>query len=566
MMADGGFFGLFSKNKLKVGDILLINPYNLPPMRNGSQYFRVLPSTKLRVEKITDDYFIRRIGIDEGSVNDLNQYNKEDIDTFLKEGRLIKEKMADGGMMADGGLSDQLDVVRKQRDLAEYYEKNEKNYQNNYGHRIITAEELAKVKQKVDGFLNPLGYSATIEKSIGDVLYVIEPSTRKVGNNRSDFFDGMQILAMEDGTFEVSEYQAGKNENELYIYKITNSLITALKDLIKGNKREPIKKYADGGMMAKGGRTGSKIKDWYTKTYPTDELGQEINDSITFKGLWAMMSQGYDVYEVLGVGDSIVRERVFEKLSEILGVDYSVVYDEWLDGGKKRRMSLLNNREYADGGMMADGGEVDEELIRASAKSIYDHFGGMMELRNKFLQLANTDEKYGDIETANLRRKIVKEYQDKQPKMMADGGMADGGMMAKGGVVYSKDGYVKSIRDADGKLIKEIVNGGKKYRYNSVYKTYNSVEGNELLHKTTYADGGMMADGGEIKVGDFVTINGRKTKILDTYTDKSFGTKTIYLVNVPIYEGVKNSPMTKSRYIKDDQTGELRKIEKKDFV
>ena len=88
---DGGFFGLFSKNKLKVGDILLINPYNLPPMRNGSQYFKVLPSTKLRVEKITDDYyFIRRIGIDEGSVNDLNQYNKEDIDTFLKESRLIK--------------------------------------------------------------------------------------------------------------------------------------------------------------------------------------------------------------------------------------------------------------------------------------------------------------------------------------------------------------------------------------------------------------------------------------------------------------------------------------------
>ena len=54
------------------------------------------------------------------------------------------------------------------------------------------------------------------------------------------------------------------------------------------------------------------------------------------------------------------------------------------------------------------------------------------------------------------------------------------------------------------------------------------------------------ADGGEIKVGDFVTIDGRKTKILDAYTDKSFGTKTIYLVNVPIYQGVKNSPMTKS--------------------
>jgi hypothetical protein len=106
MMAKGGFFGLFSKNKLRVGDILLINPYNLPPMLRGSQYFRVLPSTKLRVEKITNDrYYIRRMGIDDDvdddvsgdgyrryvSTDNLNQYDREDIDTFLKEGRLIKE-------------------------------------------------------------------------------------------------------------------------------------------------------------------------------------------------------------------------------------------------------------------------------------------------------------------------------------------------------------------------------------------------------------------------------------------------------------------------------------------
>ena len=71
-----------------------------------------------------------------------------------------------------------------------------------------------------------------------------------VGNNRSDFFDGMQIIAENDGTFEVSEYMAGKNENELHIYLVTKSLTLALKDLIKGNKRKPIKKYfKTGGMI-----------------------------------------------------------------------------------------------------------------------------------------------------------------------------------------------------------------------------------------------------------------------------------------------------------------------------
>lgn len=122
---------------------------------------------------------------------------------------------------------------------------------------------------------------------------------------------------------------------------------------------------------AHGGRTGkvSKIKDWYTKNYPTDDLGEELNDNITFKGLWGMMSQGYDVYEVLGVGDSIVRERVFEKLSEILGVDYDVVYNKWLQSGK-----------YADGGMMAKGGELDGDMMSWGGKMAH---GGKTRTRHR---------------------------------------------------------------------------------------------------------------------------------------------------------------------------------------
>lgn len=70
---------------------------------------------------------------------------------------------------------------------------------------------------------------------------------------------------------------------------------------------------------------------------------------------------------------------------------------------------------------MAKGGEVDKELIDASAKSIYDK-KGMMYLRNTFLQLAQTDEKSGDIETADYRRKVVADYQSKQPRYMSKGG------------------------------------------------------------------------------------------------------------------------------------------------
>jgi hypothetical protein len=59
---------------------------------------------------------------------------------------------------------------------------------------------------------------------------------------------------------------------------------------------------------------------------------------------------------------------------------------------------------------------IDEELIRDSAEEIYNE-QGFMNFRNLFLKLADTDERSGDIETANFRRALVKEYQDKQPRI-----------------------------------------------------------------------------------------------------------------------------------------------------
>lgn len=138
-------------------------------------------------------------------------------------------------------------------------------------------DKLDKVREKVNNFLNPLGYSARVEKSIGDVLYIIDPSTQKVGNKRKDFFDGMQILAFQDGSFEVSEYMAGANEDELHIYKETNSLNTALKELIKGNKRKPIKKYAKGGITEHGLKEGDSLgssKDNKVIVYPYNKEEQ----------------------------------------------------------------------------------------------------------------------------------------------------------------------------------------------------------------------------------------------------------------------------------------------------
>ena len=83
----------------------------------------------------------------------------------------------------------------------------------------------------------------------------------------------------------------------------------------------------------------TKVRDWYVETYPHDDLGQEITEDLTFQGLFDALDSYQDVYKVLGVGDSLIRENCFLKLSEIIGTDYGYIYDQWLKGAEMRRMN-----------------------------------------------------------------------------------------------------------------------------------------------------------------------------------------------------------------------------------
>lgn len=108
----------------------------------------------------------------------------------------------------------------------------------------VAKSKVEEIRDKVYSFLTPLNFEAKIDDGTNEII--IEPNTRKVGEKRADYFDGMQIIYdVKSDIYEVSEYQAGKNNDELHIYKVTPSLIVALKDLIKGNKRKPIKVISD---------------------------------------------------------------------------------------------------------------------------------------------------------------------------------------------------------------------------------------------------------------------------------------------------------------------------------
>ena len=77
----------------------------------------------------------------------------------------------------------------------------------------------------------------------------------------------------------------------------------------------------------------TKIKEWYHTTYPDDTIVDKMRDDVTFLDLFDTLDNYGDVYALIFKtgGDSIVRERCFEKLTEIMKCDYDYIHAQWLN-------------------------------------------------------------------------------------------------------------------------------------------------------------------------------------------------------------------------------------------
>jgi hypothetical protein len=83
------------------------------------------------------------------------------------------------------------------------------------------------------------------------------------------------------------------------------------------------------------------IRQFYLENYPedcnSDGLGNDINPNTSFAGLLNQLIIDGDVYEYIGVGDSLIRERLFEGLANELGTSYDYVYDLWMNENPLRK-------------------------------------------------------------------------------------------------------------------------------------------------------------------------------------------------------------------------------------
>lgn len=287
--------------------------------------------------------------------------NNELYDEFIADGDV--EKYADGGEV-------DFEKVKKADEI--YREHNLERISK--GLNDFSKESVDLWNEKYDDRLNKLNLTYKEKTQLNPKNWYADG-----GGVKSSEFPPKGELTNKDNF--LLKYEKTGSEYEFFVYKPITKEVSGYNQIkhVCLNKDCPQKMtydqfinylyaelYLDDNNYAKGGNVSQtdssidaqkkgvakriKIKNWYTKTYPSDDLGEELNDNITFYDLYVLMYQGNEVYSILGVSDSIVRERVFEKLSEILHVDYEYIYNIWLRSDK-----------YAKGGGV---GEYDIEILK----------------------------------------------------------------------------------------------------------------------------------------------------------------------------------------------------------
>ena len=73
-----------------------------------------------------------------------------------------------------------------------------------------------------------------------------------------------------------------------------------------------------------------RLRDFYLAEYPDDDYGAEIDKFANFQDLFEALDNYRDVYDCIGVGDSLIRVRLFTKLASLLQVDYGDIYEQWM--------------------------------------------------------------------------------------------------------------------------------------------------------------------------------------------------------------------------------------------
>ena len=103
-----------------------------------------------------------------------------------------------------------------------------------------------------------------------------------------------------------------------------------------------------------------RVKPKFEERFPEEgSFIDQIPEDLTFRKVLDALNNEEDIYDVIGVNDSVVREEIFILLSDLLDIEYDEIYQLWLHGPKKDKANENFTMKKED----VNEEDVFEELI-----------------------------------------------------------------------------------------------------------------------------------------------------------------------------------------------------------
>ena len=306
-----------------------------------------------------------------------------------------------------------------------YYEMSEDEYDNKSDEEIqATIEDTANQATEEEGH--------TVETDEVEILFESKEIKTESYNN-----DELKELLSKGEILKVGQTQFKIDNGEVYfndpswtfgwdkhnglsnVDELVNHLSNLQSDKYKITVEPKEKKEKTSDEMYELTKN-TKVKDWYKDTFPDDELGNDINPNITFYDVFETLDHYKDIYELLGVDDSAIRERVFYGLDDMIDEPHGYSYEQWQLASKTTESKEIKTE--------SDTINVEDDIsetFNPSYKAFENNFGKIYIVKDKY------DKLYKVYKEDKLNLDDYIYYADSKDQII---GFLDGAIKANNGI------------------------------------------------------------------------------------------------------------------------------------
>jgi len=268
-------------------------------------------------------YHSADIGYDTGLYERRIKTEKMDKDVDKKYSNLYKYKGKAFSYNKDDAI---VEYVWVDPDTDEWVVIDEIGLSNdNWEDRKLRDAYLDEYIRQLDDEANRLADDFIANEFLGESLN--QKINRKLQESREKF-DRDELVAVKDSidtALDDLQIQSDGTTGAMADKVLVNDLRSVSQSV--GNYLNKVQEGKD----LKHPELNNSVKAYYADSFGKDELNSEIKE-VTFLDLYRALKNKQDVYDLIGVRDSVVRERLFAELARILNQPIAYVNNIWQYG------------------------------------------------------------------------------------------------------------------------------------------------------------------------------------------------------------------------------------------